>query len=200
MEGEETAIYHLPWVLNYEQGGGMGGELIITNDRLIFWGTKKYVEIGTFSGTHVMKFLRDINNVKPFADRLEGLKNGTYNGKLFSAKDAELGKSLKDIEPELSSFSQNAKHVNVTYYSDVSEIRLFDVLTPTHRGLQRGALSGVVLNKSKSGLFSKTLLAYYDFPFLNPQELAEMLKRTPLANREFIFEEARTYLNTSLRK
>lgn len=105
-------------------------------------GNKKYVKWGSYSGTHVMKFLSNIKYVKPFADRLEGLKNGTYNGKLFSAKDAELGKSLKDIEPELSSPSQNAKHVDVTYYSDVSEVHLFDILAPSHKGLQRGALSG----------------------------------------------------------
>ncbi|BDR91223.1 hypothetical protein [Vulcanisaeta souniana] len=106
---ERQVLYSLPWVLNRSQKCklslnyiGTGGRLIITNDRLIFWGLRSYSAFGqTDFGLINISFLNDLGRIKLFADRSAGLRNGTYNGRLFSVEDAEVGKSLREVAAEL---------------------------------------------------------------------------------------------------
>ncbi len=161
----------------------MGGRLIITNDRLIFWGSKLYSSFGqTDFGIINTSFLNDLRGIKPFADRSVGLRNGTYSGRLFSVEDAEVDKPLREAAPELGT---GAKCAEVIYHSNVSVVYLFDVYTPKGFWKSRtDVLIGLDLSKGE-GRFFKTW-ANYRIPFLSTQELADMLKRTPLSIKDFM--------------
>ncbi|WP_292000398.1 hypothetical protein [Caldivirga sp.] len=198
---EEQALYSLPLVLDLN--GEWAGRLIITNDRFIHWGFKSYQATSSITSIPLSQlFLADVIKVfkrnKFFADRIIGLKNGTYKGKLFSVSDAELNKPLRELMPELRSLSLNeevrggspalAKHVNVVYYSDVKVVKLYDVPTPKGWwGSRTGELIGLELHKGE-GHFS--LINGYIIPFnLSTEEVASMLRRTPLAYCEFKFDK-----------
>ena len=90
---------------------------------------------------------------------------------------------MREVTPELGA---GAKCAEVIYHSDVSVVYLFDVYTPKGFWKSRtGVLIGLDLSKGE-GRFFKTW-ANYRIPFLSTQELADMLKRTPLSIKDFRF-------------
>ncbi len=206
---QEDALYSLPWV--YDRYGDWGGRLMITNDRFIHWGYKSYqadavLQVEPASYSFLIDWKKILQRDKFFADRLEGLKNGTYKGRLFSAADAEVGKPLKELQPELRSLSPNddvrgssaaiAKHVHVIYQSDVKAMILYDVLSPKgFWGNRTGELIGLELHKGEGHL---SLIGQYVIPLLGTQELADMLRRTPLADAELKFDKPKKMMRASL--
>ena len=194
----EETLYSLPWVLDLSQKCKFsmnfiwtGGRLVITNDRLIFWGLKTYSALGllTNNSLPLLEFLNDSRRIRLFADRSAGLRNGTYSGRLFAPEDAEVNKSLREVAPGLGA---DAKCVDAVYYSDVGVVELYDVAIP--KGFWRsrtGVLIGFDLRKDE-GHFS-SVLANYRIPFLSTQELADMLKRTPLSIKDFKFNKTKSF-------